>query len=77
MYKISKRNGSLGHERLTIKGFKFSDQLDQFLNKQYDNSWSKVKAGSPLMDLKPGTYAFIGQKWVNVKEIDIFTLPHV
>lgn len=76
MYTIKKTTGPVAKHRLIIKGFKTSQAMHEFLNKQYDNDWSEVETES-LKALKPGTYAFVGGKWVNVKKLDISVLAHV
>lgn len=78
MFKIQSRSGALGHERLTIKCFQFSDQMHKFLNKG-DNAlkWHEVPQHRDIYQLKAGTYAFVGQSWVNVKSLDASILAHV
>jgi hypothetical protein len=70
--KIKKTTGSLGHERLTIKAFKTSQEGHQFLNKQHDNTWNEYSG-----DLKSGVYAFAGGAWHNVKHLDKNLLNHI
>jgi hypothetical protein len=58
---------------MTIKGFKYADDMHKFLNTA-DNAlhWKESTLG-----LKPGTYAYAGQQWHNVKSLDISVLAHV
>jgi len=72
------------NKRLTIKGFKSSDAMHKFLNSQSDNSW--IVNSEPdyygclskeLSPLKPGTYAYAGGKWHNVKSLDSCVLAHI
>lgn len=62
--------GSFGHERKVIK--RVPGGAHAWLNRQDNNDW-QIYVG----DLKPGTYAFVGGRWTNVKKIDPSALPHV
>lgn len=76
---IYKSNGKMRGERLTVKTFKDSDLLHQFLNKQSDNSW-KVNTGKVVgseLPHKRGTYAYAGGAWHNVKSLDSSMLAHI
>lgn len=71
-------------ERMTIKGFKTSEAMHEFLNKQSDNTWIVTSepdyygAFKPeLAKLKPGKYAFAGGQWHNVKSLDASVLAHI
>lgn len=81
MYTIRKGSSYRG-ERLTIKGFKTSEAMHAFLNKQTDNTWT-VNNNGGLVDaeyvatLKPGIYAYAGGKWHNVKHLDASVLAHI
>ena len=86
MYTLRKteRTGNGFKERLIIKGFKTSDAMCAFLGRQHDNSWTVNSApeyyGSfnpELAALKPGTYAFAGGRYHNVKSLDATTLAHI
>ena len=59
--------------RLKIKAFKFSDDMHKFLNTA-DNAlrWKESTKG-----LKPGVYAYAGQAWHNVKNLDPSILAHI
>lgn len=70
--KIKRYSGSLGHSRVTIKTFVHAQDGYAFLNRQTDNTWTPYDGPLPS-----GTYAFVGQQWVNVKKIDPSALPHV
>ena len=73
--------------RKTVKvgtGFKTSDAMHNFLNAQSDNTWVVTSepdyygAFNPdLAVLKPGTYAYAGGKWHNVKTLDACMLAHI
>jgi hypothetical protein len=73
---VTSRTGSFGHERMIVKRVPTSPTGESsahwWLNRQTDNRWSIYEG-----DLGPGTYAFVGGKWVNVKKIDPSVLPHV
>jgi hypothetical protein len=76
---IYKSNGKMKGERLTVKVFNDSDLMHQFLNKQDNNDWkvnTGVKTGSPLPH-KTGKYAYAGQQWHNVKNLDPSILMHI
>lgn len=81
MYTIRKGSSYKG-ERLTIKGFKTSEAMHAFLNKQTDNTWV-INAAGGLVDaetvaaFKPGVYAYAGGKWHNVKYLDPSVLAHI
>ena len=59
--------------RIIIKSFKTNDAMHKFLNSQYDNKWSEATGEIE----KPGTYAFVGGNWRNIKELDPCLLAHV
>ena len=86
MHTIRKtvRTGNGLKERLVIKGFKTSEAMHNFLNKQYDNAWTINSEPSyygafneTLAGLKPGKYAFAGGQWHNVKSLDASILAHI
>lgn len=65
---------SLGtKERLTIKAFSTSDAMHKFLSTG-DNAlrWRETNKW-----LKPGTYAYAGGSWHNVKHLNASTLAHI
>lgn len=64
---------ALAKERLKIKAFATSDAMHKFLNTG-DNAlrWRESTKG-----LKPGTYAYAGGTWHNVKTLDAVTLAHI
>ena len=67
-----RRYGSLGHERLQIKRFSDSCAMHRWLNSRYDNEWTEYTG-----PLKPGTYAYVGGRWQNVKGLPVELLDHV
>ena len=61
------------HNRLIIKGFKTSDAMYKFLCKSGNGCyWKESTRG-----LKPGTYAYAGGQWHNVKNLDSSVLAHI
>ena len=56
---------------MTIKSFKYSEDMYKFLNKQTDNDWRESS-----LDLKAGVYAYAGGQWLNIKSIDPVSLCH-
>ena len=79
MTSIYKSNGKMKGERLTVKTFKDSDLMHQFLNKQCDNNWkinTGLKVGKELPH-KRGVYAYAGGQWHNVKSLDSSILAHI
>ena len=86
MYTIRKiiKIGTGFKTRLQIKGFKTSDAMHTFLNKQHDNSWAINSEpdyhggfNSELAKLKPGKYAYAGGQYHNVKSLDASVLAHI
>ena len=71
--KIRQYNGKLGHERMTIRTFKYRQDMHAFLNKGANGCTWKEYDGP----LSSGTYAFVGGTWANVKKIDSEMLAHV
>ena len=69
--KTQRRDGALGHERLTIRKHASRDTMFRFLCHS-DNSWTEYTG-----DLPPGVYAFCGGRWQNVRYLDPSLLPHV
>lgn len=60
-------------ERMKIKGFKTSDAMHKFLNTGSNAlNWRESDKG-----LKPGTYAFAGGRWHNVRSLDPCVLAHI
>lgn len=77
MYKVKTLKnlntpGRLIHQRMIIKGFKTSDLMHKWLNDRCDNLYSVYDG-----PLKPGTYAFAGGQWHNVKSLDPSVLAHI
>lgn len=68
----------LTKERRKVKGFKSAHDRDSFLCTS-DNAlrWRVPVEGSQSYGLKPGTYAYAGGKWHNVKSLDAMTLAHI
>lgn len=60
-------------ERLVIKAFPTSDAMHRFLGTK-DNAlrWRETTKW-----LKPGTYAYAGGQWHNVKNLDASVLAHI
>lgn len=58
-------------QRLTIKAFKSESTYYAALN-EANSPWASYDG-----PLTPGTYAFVGGEWRNVKKIDPDLLPHV
>jgi len=86
MYTIRKtvKTGNGFKTRLHIKGFKSSDAMHEFLNKQANNQW--VINSEPdylggfneeLAKLKGGQYAYAGGQYHNVKTLDPSILAHI
>lgn len=60
-------------ERLKVRGFKCRDDMFKFLNTGSNSlAWRESDKG-----LKPGTYAYAGGKWHNVKSLDACALAHI
>jgi hypothetical protein len=61
--------------RLIVRGFKTNEDMHRFLNTG-DNAapgkWRESTKG-----LKPGTYAYAGGQWHNVKNLDVSALAHI
>ena len=76
MYTIERFNripGTLCKERLIIKGFRHSDDMHKFLCDGGNAlTWKQSARG-----FKPGTYAYAGGKWHNVKSLDSTVLAHI
>lgn len=78
-FAIYKSNGKMRGERLTVKGFKDSEAMHGFLNKQTNNDWKVLDnkvTGSVLPKIN-GTYAYAGGEWHNVKSLDPSVLSHI
>jgi hypothetical protein len=56
--------------RLEVRGFHTLQDRDNFLNTR-DNSW-RVSS----RNLRPGTYAYAGEQWRNIKTLDRLALTH-
>ena len=83
MHTIRKGSSYKG-ERMIIRGFKTSEAMHSFLNAQPNNDWRvnsepEYNGGfvPELSALKPGTYAYAGGKWHNVKSLDASALAHI
>lgn len=66
-------HNALAKHRLVIKGFKTTDDMHRFLNKADNSLRYRISDKS----LKPGTYAFAGGQWHNVKSLDASILAHI
>lgn len=76
---LYRSNRQMKGERLTVKGFKYSDDAYAFLGKQPNNDWKELPAsicGMPIPQ-KAGTYASAGGQWHNVKSLDPSVLAHI
>lgn len=60
-------------ERMKIKGFKTAESMHLFLNTANNALNWRVSD----KNLKPGTYAFAGGQWHNVKNLDVSVLAHI
>ncbi|MFH1921772.1 MAG: hypothetical protein ABIP48_18055 [Planctomycetota bacterium] len=67
-----RRSRRLGHERLTVKRFADKTAVHKWLNGRSDNDWTPYDG-----PLSPGTYAFCGGEWRNVKTLPPELLAHV
>lgn len=79
MPSLYRSNGKMKGERITVKVFKSSDKMYEFLSKQSDNRW-KIKEGSvagAVLPDKAGKYALAGNTWHNVKHLDQSVLAHI
>jgi len=74
-YAIAKVTGEVFKLRMTVKRFKHADEMHKFLNSQYDNNWKDISEKHEAF--KAGVYAFVGQRWQNVKSLDSSVLAHV
>jgi hypothetical protein len=84
MYTIRKVTKAVARQRMTIKGFKTKEAMYKFLNSQSDNDWHVNSEPDyygvfkpELAALKPGTYAYAGGRWHNVKTLDPSILSHI
>ena len=76
MYSIRKTSKAIARCRMTIKCFKTSQAMHEFLNNQTNNDW-RVNNEPELTSLKSGTYAYAGGNWHNVKSLDSSVLAHI
>lgn len=79
MYLVYKISPSIAKQRLTVKGFKDPNARGAFLC-QGDNglTWRELDSTvKPELPTRPGTYAYAGGKWHNVKHLDISVLAHI
>jgi hypothetical protein len=72
MNTIQKTTPQIARQRMTIKTFKYADDMHKFLNKQTDNAWRESSH-----NLKAGVYAYAGGQWHNVKSLDASVLAYV
>lgn len=70
--KICKHSPGIARQRLVILEFKFADDGHGFLNRQPNNDWQPYTG-----ELRPGTYAYAGGQWHNVKSLDPSALAHI
>ena len=79
VWKLNRIGINIFKERLVVKGFKTSDAMHSFTRRE--TGWEYCATpyyGSPrFTDLKPGTYAFAGGKYHNVKSLDASVLAHI
>ena len=61
------------HERLVIRSFQDCSAMHKFLNTGSNACvWKESSKG-----LKPGTYAFAGGRWHNIRSLDASILAHI
>ena len=74
MYTIEKTTGNFirGRERMIVKGFRTAEAMNTYLCGPNGCGWTEHTLG-----LKPGTYAYVGGRWCNVKTLDPLLLAHV
>lgn len=78
MFKIVRTTNTLFRSRLIIKGFKTLEARNKFVDTDRENWLDAAEyASGHFNSYKPGTYAFVGQQWVNVKTLDASVLAHV
>jgi len=72
---IRTTKGGWKGERMKIRNFRSREAMHKFLNHD-DNAhhWRETREDEPT---KSGTYAWAGQKWHNVKDLDACTLAHI
>jgi hypothetical protein len=69
---IRRITGPFGRERMTVKAFKYKDDMYKFLNRGDNaNQWREVEG------FTPGTYASVAGEWINIRKLDEVTLAHV
>lgn len=75
MFTLEKteRTGHGLKERLTIKSFKNSKAMYEFLNTGYNS----LKWSESTKNLKRGIYAYAGGQYHNVKTLDPSILAHI
>ncbi len=72
MFTLQKTTPSIKRQRMTIKTFKYAEDMYAFLGRQTNNDWKESKH-----ELKPGIYAYAGGQWHNVKSLDASVLAHI
>lgn len=72
MHTIEKTSGPFGRERRTIKGFRTSQAMHDYLNGPNGYGWRECGDS-----LKAGTYVYAGGRWLNVKKCDPLLLAHI
>lgn len=78
-YKTRRMTPGISRQRMIIKAF----NSEMGRQKHIVEVEADLAANNTLFineydgDLPPGTYAFVGGKWTDVKTIDKSTLPHV
>ena len=78
LYKNCPRGSRILTTKRQVKLFKTSEAMHCFLCKQLNNDW-QVVPDIPLYDgiNKSGTYAFLGGKYQNLKNVDISVIAHL
>lgn len=77
-YSFKRVPRTLARDRLVIKGFKTSDAMHTFLNAGGNGlDWRPTTERPEFASFKPGTYAYAGGAWHNVKSLDPSILAHI
>lgn len=75
MHAIYKLSPGIAKQRMTVKAFRYSEDMHKFLCIGSNGlEWFEVKPGNPC---KAGVYAYAGGQWHNVKHLDISALAHI
>ena len=66
-------SASLRGRRLKVRAFKTADDMHRFLN----TGGNALRWRESVKALKPGTYAYAGGQWHNVRSLDPSILAHI